>query len=68
MLGLRLNVWTSIVLFLLAAAYFVVVGRRHPDREESVFRDGLRPGPTADAVPARPPYPPPPLWKVLRQR
>ena len=27
-LGLRLNVWTSIVLFVLAAIYFVVVGRR----------------------------------------
>ncbi len=27
--GLRFNVWMSIVLFLLAAAYFVVVGRRH---------------------------------------
>ena len=25
--GLRFNVWTSIVLFVLAAAYFVVVGR-----------------------------------------
>ncbi len=29
-LGLRLNVWTSIVLFILATIYFVVVGRRHP--------------------------------------
>ena len=27
-LGLRFNVWTSIVLFLLAAAWFVVAGRR----------------------------------------
>ena len=27
-LGLRLNVWTSIVLFVLAAAYFVCAGRR----------------------------------------
>ena len=42
--GLRLNVWTSIVLFLLATAYFVIVGRRHPGREESVFRDGRGPG------------------------
>ncbi len=32
-LGLRLNDWTSIGLFLLALAYFVVVGRRHPGRE-----------------------------------
>jgi prolipoprotein diacylglyceryl transferase len=37
--GLRLNVWTSIVVFALATAYFVVVGRLHPGREESVFRD-----------------------------
>jgi prolipoprotein diacylglyceryl transferase len=27
--GLRFNVWTSIVLFVLAAAYFVLAGRRH---------------------------------------
>ena len=47
--GLRLNVWTSIVVFLLAATYFVVVGRRHPDREESVFRDGHTPAPGSDA-------------------
>ena len=36
-LGLRLNVWTSIVLFALAATYFVVAGRRHPGREEQVY-------------------------------
>jgi prolipoprotein diacylglyceryl transferase len=36
-LGLRLNVWTSIVLFVLAAVYFVVVGRRHPDRDTVVY-------------------------------
>ena len=36
-LGLRLNVWTSIVLFVAAATYFVVVGRRHPGREEQVY-------------------------------
>jgi prolipoprotein diacylglyceryl transferase len=35
-LGVRLNVWTSIVLFVLAAAYFVVMGRRHPDRETDI--------------------------------
>ncbi len=43
--GLRFNVWTSIVLFVLAAAYFVVAGRRHrsPDtREPSPFASGLR--------------------------
>jgi prolipoprotein diacylglyceryltransferase len=35
-LGLRLNVWTSIVLFVLAAAYFAWSVRRHPGREETV--------------------------------
>jgi hypothetical protein len=38
-LGLRLNVWTSIVLFVLAAVYFVLVGRRHPDRETVVYTE-----------------------------
>src|SRR3954454_1298523 len=38
-LGLRLNVWTSIVLFCLAAVYFVVVGRKHPGRETQVYTD-----------------------------
>jgi len=36
-LGLRLNVWTSIVLFLAAAGYFVWAGRRRPGREEEIF-------------------------------
>lgn len=36
-LGLRLNVWTSIILFLLAAAYFVWSLRRHPGREQEVL-------------------------------
>ena len=35
-LGLRLNVWTSIVVFSLALIYFVVAGRRHPERETDV--------------------------------
>jgi prolipoprotein diacylglyceryl transferase len=39
-LGLRLNVWTSIVLFVLATAYFVYAGRRWPDRETEVYRAG----------------------------
>ncbi|MBA2445478.1 MAG: prolipoprotein diacylglyceryl transferase [Nocardioidaceae bacterium] len=34
--GLRLNVWTSIIVFVLAAAYFVLVGRRRPGRETDV--------------------------------
>jgi prolipoprotein diacylglyceryl transferase len=37
--GLRFNVWTSIVLFVLAAAYFLVSLRRRPGREESVYVD-----------------------------
>ncbi len=36
-LGLRLNVWTSIVLFVAAAAYFVVSARLRPGREEHVY-------------------------------
>ena len=40
----RLNVWTSIVVFVLAVAYIVVVGRRHPGRETSVYRDERGPG------------------------
>ena len=38
-LGLRLNVWTSIVLFCLAAMYFVVVGRTRPGREAEVYTE-----------------------------
>ena len=42
--GLRFNVWTSIVLFVLAAVYFVVATRRHPPSGH----------PRALAVPSRP--------------
>jgi prolipoprotein diacylglyceryltransferase len=50
-LGLRLNVWTSIVLFVLAAAYFVWAGRRGITREENVYVEGHGPEaePTSDA-------------------
>jgi len=37
--GLRFNVWTSIVLFVVASIYFVVSTRRRPGREEQVYRD-----------------------------
>ncbi len=37
--GLRLNVWTSIVMFVAAVTYFIWSSRRHPGREESVLRD-----------------------------
>ena len=54
-LGLRLNVWTSIVLFTAALVYFVVAGRRHPapdTREESMYLEGRGPAAEepADAV------------------
>lgn len=57
-LGLRLNVWTSIVLFTAALVYFVVAGRRHPapdTREASVYVAGREPVDdveTADVEPA----------------
>jgi prolipoprotein diacylglyceryl transferase len=35
-LGLRLNVWTSIVLFVAAALFFAWSAKRHPGREETV--------------------------------
>ena len=38
--GLRFNVWTSIVLFVVAAAYFVLAGRRRPGREDSPYVEG----------------------------
>jgi prolipoprotein diacylglyceryl transferase len=39
-LGLRLNVWTSIVVFLAAVAYLVWSSRRRPGREPEVLRAG----------------------------
>lgn len=45
-LGLRLNVWTSIILFVGALAYFLVAGRKHrapESREESVYLPGREP-------------------------
>lgn len=36
--GLRFNVWVSVLLFLAAAAYFAWSARRHPGREEEVYR------------------------------
>ena len=51
--GLRLNVWTSIVVFLGAALYFVVSGRLRPGREESVWREGREPESTEESAEAR---------------
>ena len=50
-LGLRLNVWTSIVLFVLATTYFVWAGMRGVTREENVYAEGHgpEPEPTSDA-------------------
>jgi prolipoprotein diacylglyceryl transferase len=36
--GLRLNVWTSIILFVASVLFFVWSSRRHPGREETVLR------------------------------
>ncbi len=47
--GLRLNVWTSIVVGLAAVAFFVWSSRRHPGREERVYREGHGPDAEADA-------------------
>ena len=47
-LGLRFNVWTSIVCFTGALAYFLWSLRRHPGKEPSVYDDQ----PTAAAVEA----------------
>jgi prolipoprotein diacylglyceryl transferase len=46
--GVRLNVWTSIVLFIAATAYFIIVGRRHPGRETNVQPIPGTPSPTPD--------------------
>jgi hypothetical protein len=51
-LGLRLNVWTSIVLFVAALAYFIWSARRHPGREESVLRDEAKAPDEADVASA----------------
>jgi prolipoprotein diacylglyceryl transferase len=40
--GLRLNVWTSLVVFTLSVAYIVISSRLRPGREESVLREQRR--------------------------
>lgn len=37
-LGLRVNIFTSIIIGLAALAYFVIVGRRRPGRETDLYR------------------------------
>jgi prolipoprotein diacylglyceryl transferase len=43
--GLRFNVWTSIVLFIVAAIYFVVSLRLRPGQEEAAYVEGRGPQP-----------------------
>ncbi|NYD59376.1 prolipoprotein diacylglyceryl transferase [Nocardioides marinisabuli] len=47
--GLRFNVWTSIVLLVVAVAFLVWSRRRHPERESQVYEPGREPAdePTA---------------------
>jgi prolipoprotein diacylglyceryl transferase len=42
-LGLRLNVWTSIVIFVVALAFFVITGRRTRGQEENLWLPGREP-------------------------
>jgi prolipoprotein diacylglyceryl transferase len=39
-LGLRLNIWTSVIVGLTAVVLTVISARRHPGREESLLRGG----------------------------
>ncbi|MDP9444834.1 MAG: prolipoprotein diacylglyceryl transferase [Actinomycetota bacterium] len=48
--GLRLNVWTSIVVFLAALTFFVWSARRHPGRERVVQAAPEDDGPTTEAA------------------
>jgi len=51
--GLRFNVWTSIVLFVAAAVYFLVSQRLRPGQEEQVYVEGRGPEPDEQAVSER---------------
>ncbi|TNU77026.1 prolipoprotein diacylglyceryl transferase [Miniimonas arenae] len=42
-LGLRLNVWTAIIVFTTALVAFLVTTRRHPGRDETVWLPGRQP-------------------------
>ena len=53
-LGLRFNVWTSVVLFVAAAAYFVWSLRRHPGREPRVYAAPPVASGSEDSEPAAP--------------
>jgi prolipoprotein diacylglyceryl transferase len=47
-LGLRLNLWTSVIVFACAVAYLVVSARSHPGRETDVHRGDGDTGPADD--------------------
>ena len=62
-LGLRINEWTSVLVFLGAVAYFVISARRHPGREtpeelEALRRDHVPADDADDADAEEPPAPP----------
>jgi len=46
--GLRLNVWSSLVVFVFGLALFLWSARRHPGREEQVLLDETDPGDDRD--------------------
>jgi len=48
-LGMRLNVWTSIVVFLGGLIYLIVSSRRRPGRETDLYRPGSAPPRPVDA-------------------
>jgi prolipoprotein diacylglyceryl transferase len=50
--GLRLNLWTCLLVFIGAVTYFVVSARWHPGREESLYRTD--PAPDDDAAAYKP--------------
>lgn len=42
-LGMRLNAWTSLILFVAAVGYLIWSFRTHPGMEPSIYRDGFGP-------------------------
>lgn len=52
LLGIPANVWASFVLVALGAALFLVQTKRHPEPEDSPYRDGHQPTPFDDPNPA----------------
>jgi prolipoprotein diacylglyceryl transferase len=45
LLGIPANIWASFVAILLGVVLFVVQGRRHPEPETSIYREGREPKP-----------------------